>query len=206
MSKPFIVIYSRGQCFPLALIALWHQPPILSVELYKSDPSAVLIFSGGVTRVGHPTQSEGQSYLALSLSNGLLKEGDRVFTEDFALDSFQNLLFSIARYHELAVASASGSGIPSSAAWPSKITVVGFEMKRRRFVELHRRALKLPENQFEYVGVDFADETSRTIGWEGEVCIKIHPSHLYLNTAHYLPSLMIIHNWRIIGVDYSLLP
>lgn len=136
-----------------------------SVEIYNSDPSAVLTFSGGVTRLGHPMQSEGQSYLTLSLANGLLKDGDRAFTEDFALDSFQNLLFSIARYHELAVT----SGIPSSAAWPSKITVIGFEMKRRRFVELHRQALKFPESQFEYVGVDFADETSRGIGWEGEV-------------------------------------
>ena len=63
-------------------------------------------------------------------------------TEDDALDSYQNLLFSIARFHEY------------TGRWPSRITVVGYEFKRRRFTELHRAALRWPADRFEYVGID----------------------------------------------------
>ena len=38
--------------------------------------------------------------------------------------------------------------------WPSRITVVGYEMKRRRFAELHRVALRWPADRFDYVGID----------------------------------------------------
>lgn len=63
-------------------------------------------------------------------------------TEDDALDSFENLLFSIARFHEY------------TGHYPFKITVVGFEIKRRRFTELHRAALRWPEDRFHYIGID----------------------------------------------------
>ena len=66
----------------------------------------------------------------------------RATTEDHALDSYQNLLFSIARFHEY------------TGRWPSRITVVGYEFKRRRFTELHRAALRWPADRFEYVGID----------------------------------------------------
>lgn len=46
----------------------------------------------------------------------------RVTTEEFALDSYQNLLFGIMRFKEV------------TGRWPAKITVVGYEMKRRRSV------------------------------------------------------------------------
>jgi hypothetical protein len=44
----------------------------------------------------------------------------RVTTEEYALDSYQNLLFAIARFHEV------------TGGWPRRITVVGYGMKRRR--------------------------------------------------------------------------
>jgi len=44
----------------------------------------------------------------------------RVTTEEFALDSYQNLLFAIARFREVV------------GDWPKKVTVVGYGMKRRR--------------------------------------------------------------------------
>jgi hypothetical protein len=46
-------------------------------------------------------------------------------------------------------------------------------MKRRRFVELHRRAIKWPESRFQYIGVDFLDPAGREKGWQGEVCIDL---------------------------------
>ena len=50
----------------------------------------------------------------------------RATTEDYALDSYQNLLFSIARFHEY------------TGRWLSKITVIDYKMKRQRFTDLHR--------------------------------------------------------------------
>ena len=56
----------------------------------------------------------------------------RATTEDHALDSFQNVLFSLARFHE------------ATGAYPARITVVSFGAKQQRFVELHARALRWP--------------------------------------------------------------
>jgi len=131
-------------------------------EIAVADPSAVLIFSGGVTRPSSPSQSEAQSYLRLALDSGLLMNRTHIaFAEDYALDSFQNLLFSLARFHEV---------VHGPYRWPEKITVVGFEMKRRRFEELHRKAIRWPTSKFQYVGVDVVDEAARAEGWKGEVC------------------------------------
>jgi hypothetical protein len=94
----------------------------------------------------------------------------RVTTEEYALDSYQNLLFAIARFHEV------------TGGWPRKITVVGYGMKRRRsvleigfergadgrFEMLHARAIGWPEDRFEYLGID--DEGDTTAHYAGEVC------------------------------------
>jgi hypothetical protein len=58
------------------------------------------------------------------------------------MDSYQNLLFSIARFREF------------TGYFPSKITVVGYEFKQPRFTELHREALRWPKKKFDYTGVD----------------------------------------------------
>jgi hypothetical protein len=46
--------------------------------------------------------------------------GRRATTEEFALDSYENLLFAIARFKEV------------TGRWPERVTVVGYGMKRRR--------------------------------------------------------------------------
>jgi hypothetical protein len=51
-------------------------------------------------------------------------------------------LFSICRFHEI------------TGAYPSKITVVSFSFKRRRFETQHAPALHWPAHRFAYVGVD----------------------------------------------------
>jgi hypothetical protein len=66
------------------------------------------------------------------------------------LDSFQNLLFSIARFHEY------------TGYYPVEITVVGYEFKRRRFVDLHRAALRWQILRFHYIGIDPDDERNLT--------------------------------------------
>lgn len=70
----------------------------------------------------------------------------RATTEDHALDSFQNLLFSIARFREY------------TGRYPTKITVVGYEFKRSRFTNLHRAAIRWPRDRFYYIGVDPENE------------------------------------------------
>ena len=51
-------------------------------------------------------------------------------------------MFSICRFREV------------TGHYPSKITVVSFSFKRRRFESLHAPALGWPEDMFFYVGVD----------------------------------------------------
>lgn len=80
---------------------------------------------------------------------------ERATSEDHSLDSYQNLLFSIARFHEV------------TGGYPEHITVIGFEMKRKRFEELHIRALRWPQEQFTYVGID--EEGDTTLQYKGEV-------------------------------------
>ncbi|KAL0957778.1 hypothetical protein HGRIS_001555 [Hohenbuehelia grisea] len=80
----------------------------------------------------------------------------RATTEEFVLDSFQNLLLSIARFNE------------HTGRYPESITVVGYEMKRERFTKLHRAALRWPIERFHYIGAD-PDGQEGVEAQEGEV-------------------------------------
>ena len=83
---------------------------------------------------------------------------DRTTTENHALDSYQNLLFSIARFREF------------TGNFPKRITVVGYGFKKARFTELHRKAIRWPLHRFNYIGVDPEDEHKLT-AQQGEVRI-----------------------------------
>ncbi|KAJ2782197.1 hypothetical protein H4R18_002406 [Coemansia javaensis] len=114
------------------------------VEIVKEHSHALLVFSGGKTRIAAGAHSEAQGYWAAADHMGWLTNDvfRRVVTEEFARDSYENVLFSIARFHEL------------TGNYPDRITVVGFEFKRSRFVDLHRRALRYPRLRFNYVGIN----------------------------------------------------
>jgi hypothetical protein len=104
--------------------------------------------------------SEGESYLRFARATGLLPSADtftRVTIEDAALDSFQNVLFSIARFREL------------TGVYPTRITVVGHDFKRRRFEGLHRLALRWPKLRFTYEGVPLGSEADEREAATGEV-------------------------------------
>ncbi|GHJ84673.1 hypothetical protein NliqN6_1075 [Naganishia liquefaciens] len=134
------------------------------VEEALKDPHSLLVFSGGQTRPDAPPTTEAQSYLRLALDSGLLPpppEFIRATTEDFALDSYTNVLFSLARFKEV------------TGRWPSRMTVVGFEMKRPRFERLHRAAIKFPEDKFTYIGID--DEGDTRASYEGELKYGYQP-------------------------------
>lgn len=72
------------------------------------------------------------------------------------MDSYQNLLFSIARFREY------------TGHFPHKITIVGYDFKRQRFTDLHRQALRWPSHKFNYVGVD-PDHGGSATAIDGEV-------------------------------------
>ena len=87
-------------------------------------------------------------------------------TELFALDSFQNLLFSIARFREY------------TGRYPAHITVVGYAFKAKRFEELHARALRWPVNKLTYIGVELSDQADEAQAAQGEVRLRLSPLRL----------------------------
>lgn len=52
------------------------------------------------------------------------------------------MLFSVARFREF------------TGRFPRHITVVGFGLKRARFLDLHRAELRWPRSAFTYIGID----------------------------------------------------
>ena len=66
----------------------------------------------------------------------------RTITEEYATDSFENLMFSICRFHDI------------TGSYPEKISLVSFTFKQQRFETLHANALQWPLSRFNYVGVD----------------------------------------------------
>jgi hypothetical protein len=100
-----------------------------------------------------------QANAGVAAAKGL--QGVRMTTENFALDSFENLIFSLARFREF------------TGKYPLRITVVGYGMKEARFEELHAKAIRWPvkgyysnQRQFHYVGID--DEGDNQDQYDGE--------------------------------------
>ncbi|EFJ08352.1 hypothetical protein SELMODRAFT_131690 [Selaginella moellendorffii] len=108
------------------------------VEAASRDNQSLLLFSGGETRKEAGPRSEAQSYWSVADANDCVR--DRAVTEEYARDSFENLLFSICRFREL------------TGQYPQNITVVSYHFKQHRFVALHRSALKFPRERFAYLG------------------------------------------------------
>eukprot|EP00755_Sulcionema_specki_P012796 Sspe_Gene.52305::Locus_28988_Transcript_1_1_Confidence_1.000_Length_768::g.52305::m.52305 len=115
------------------------------VEMAADDQDAVLIFSGGQTRSAAGPRSEAQSYwIAADVQDwfGYRDVMKRTFTEEFAKDSYENLIFSICRFREV------------YSIYPERITVISYNYKKNRFVNHHRRAIRYPQESFNFEGVD----------------------------------------------------
>lgn len=140
----FLLSYQKGQGLPQAI----HAHIAAGIEEARKDPESLLIFSGGETRSVSGPQTEAQAYYHVADAMNLWPSGKRASvrarttTEEFATDSFENLIFSIARFREI------------TGAYPEKITVVSFSFKQRRFETLHAPALRWPADRFVYVGVN----------------------------------------------------
>ena len=100
-----------------------------------------MLIGRGQTRPSAGPRSEGQSYWNLAhhiyrndrtLDTILL---ERAISEEYARDSYENILFSLCRFFEVI------------GRYPEKITVIGFGFKERRFVDLHRKAVRFPKDR-----------------------------------------------------------
>ena len=115
------------------------------VEVTAGDNATLLVFSGGETRVAAGPRSEAASYWEAAEAMGWFgfpSVRARSALEAQARDSFENLLFALCRFRE------------ATGQYPRRVTVVSFGFKRRRFVELHRAALRFPRSRFTYLGID----------------------------------------------------
>ncbi|KAI3733101.1 hypothetical protein L1987_64319 [Smallanthus sonchifolius] len=88
----------------------------------------------------------------------------KALTEEYARDSFENLLFSVCRFREL------------TGSYPQNITVVGYDFKKERFVNLHRSAIRFPETRFLYSGTPAAT-TSKEAALKGEALVRTQFQH-----------------------------
>jgi hypothetical protein len=114
------------------------------VEVAAGQTDSLLIFAGGQTDAAAGPRSESQGYwLAADHLDWFGHRGvrNRATTEEFSLDSFQNLLYGVCRFREV------------TGGYPIGIVAVGWKFKGPRF-GLHRRALRFPEARFRYEGVN----------------------------------------------------
>lgn len=119
------------------------------VKYTDKDKKALLIFTGGQTREKCKQISEAKSYLNIAQLlqlNNYDKILSRITTEEFAKDSFENVLFGICRFFEC------------TDMFPKKVTIVNWKFKEKRF-KLHWEYIKnnasiLKNVHFEYIGVN----------------------------------------------------
>lgn len=95
------------------------------------------------------------------------------------MDSYQNLLFALARFKEV------------TSQYPSRVTVVGYGMKRARWVtvqpvtlltsrfdHLHRAAISYPRDNFTYVGIDDEGDVTPHYAGEASDCLTVSSTGL----------------------------
>lgn len=127
------------------------------VSLAYADPKSLLVLSGGQTRAPH-LLSEAQGYHDIALLHrfwGHENVAARTTTEEFSRDSYDNVLFGIARFYEC------------TKRFPERLTIVSWSFKEQRF-QFHARSIKWPKSRFTFQGVgvpsdvQVAERASRT--------------------------------------------
>lgn len=115
-----------------------------AVELASERSDSVVVFSGGQTRLEAGPLSEAMSYWRLANHFGWWgREAvkSRALCEEFARDSFENVMFSLARFREY------------FGAYPDRLTVVSWAFKTERF-RLHVEACRFPRDRYQFVGAN----------------------------------------------------
>ena len=128
------------------------------VELAARSTESLLIFAGGQTDPVAGPRSEGQGYWLVAEHCdwfGQTAVRERATTEEFSLDSFQNVLFGLCRFREV------------TGQYPEELIAVGWKFKGARF-DQHREAARFPEQAYRYVGVNDPPELARNLPFEAQ--------------------------------------
>mmetsp|Transcript_18338 Transcript_18338/g.38315 ORF Transcript_18338/g.38315 Transcript_18338/m.38315 type:complete len:253 (-) Transcript_18338:221-979(-) len=129
------------------------------VELASKDPEALLVFTGGQSRQDDDLSpwTEAQSYVEVARMHGwwghTANVAWRTTTEEFARDSFENLLFALCRFYE------------AVGRFPDHLTLVSWNFKDQRF-HMHREAILWPSHSYTYVGS--CDPVDMEVALKGE--------------------------------------
>jgi len=119
-----------------------------AVEVATEDPESVLVFSGGETRLEAGPLSEAVSYWRLANHFGWWGHESvksRTICDEYARDSFENVMFSLARFREY------------TGTYPGKMSVVSWTFKSERF-GLHVEACRFPGDRYQFVGANNPDD------------------------------------------------
>ena len=126
------------------------------VDLAAADSGSLLVSAGGQSDPAAGPRSEALGYWLAADHHewfGHPQVRARATTEEFSLDSLQNLLFSLCRFREYL------------GAYPETVTAVGWEFKAARF-DLHRHSLRFPTARFRYVGVRLSPDPASFLPFE----------------------------------------
>jgi hypothetical protein len=128
--------------------AMWKE------DVAWNQDKTLLIFSGGATKLSLTSTSEARSYyhaaLAQELGQGHIGGGrahelysrGRILLEEYATDSFQNLLLSILLFRR------------TVGAYPRNVRIITHAFKAKRFLELHAPAIRWPQDRIQVQGID----------------------------------------------------
>jgi hypothetical protein len=138
------------------------------VELAGAAEDSMLVFSGGATELEAGELSEAAGYLRIAEHYGWwgrLGVEPRTVLEEYALDSFLNLRYSLHRFRQVA------------GVWPEGISIVGWGFKRRRIAELHRQALNWTR-PLHYIAVNEPENLGHVMEREAETCAQFETDPL----------------------------
>ncbi|MBN2053626.1 hypothetical protein JW905_01810 [bacterium] len=145
--------YQRGEA------GLYMEHIRAGVMLASDSTDALLVFSGGQTRLSAGPFAEAAGYWTAAAAMNWWGTDDvrqRAHTEEYARDSFENILFSICRFKEI------------TGMFPLRLSVISWGFKSRRF-EYHRKTLDFPAAGFNYIGVNDPGDLTTALRGEEKV-------------------------------------
>ena len=111
------------------------------VELCAAHDDSLLIFSGGQTRPNYFTsEAQGYYHVAEVFDYWGWNIRSRVTTEEFARDSYDNVIFGIARFCEY------------TGALPKKLSIISWSFKEERF-RFHVQSAHWPLERYRFIPV-----------------------------------------------------
>jgi hypothetical protein len=123
------------------------------VRAAAADPASLLVFSGGYSRPEAGPLAEATSYFWIADRLGWFGHPEvrsRAITEEFARDSYENLLYSLCRVREYA------------GHFPAHASFVSWQFKQERF-HLHRESIRWPDGRFTYIGANNPPDLAQAV-------------------------------------------